>query len=124
MDAHARHAPPRSESMTRLLRPVGARGTSATPTIATMGVDVGARTEAVGMVHTILLVHVRGIDGLCVGCLDLASFAWSPCPEARGAQSMMDISDASDWSGALRADWTRTILPDCEPGASGWRRAT
>jgi hypothetical protein len=79
------------------------RQVSGADAIAVQPVALGARqrpadrTSDVSDAHAALLVHVRGRAGLCVGCLDCAWFALSPCPTARTFWSIVETHGVSEW---------------------------
>jgi hypothetical protein len=61
------------------------------------GDAVQQRADVITDAHALALVHVRGVDDLCVGCLDHASFAIAPCPYARRALSVIETHGAFSW---------------------------
>lgn len=46
---------------------------------------------------SMLLVHVAGVDGHCVGCADRCCFALAPCPVSRWARSVVETHGVAVW---------------------------
>lgn len=59
------------------------------------------RATTVDRAVSILLVHVVGVDGHCVGCADRCQFALTPCPVARWALSVVETHGVAVWDARL-----------------------
>jgi hypothetical protein len=74
-------------------RPHGARvlSTLAQPVLA------DPREARLDSAHSMVVVHVPGADGWCVGCADLGRYALAPCPAARQALSLVETHGVAVW---------------------------
>ena len=55
------------------------------------------RLSALRDAHRVLLAHVATVHGLCVGCLDGARLALSPCPAVRQSVSLIESHGVAAW---------------------------
>jgi hypothetical protein len=72
-------------------------------------VVLSTRTSLMDESFSMLLVHVVGVAGLCVGCSDQGRFALAPCPVARRARSLIETHGVAVWDArpATRVDGER-----------------
>ena len=92
------------------------------PPCGTSPAVVPAREVVLRRAHALLLAHVAGANGLCVGCADLARFATAPCPMARRALSAIETHGVAVWDSPVPpeppVDWcgTSDVAGDASQG--------